>query len=52
MGVGWGREGEREERHGSQSAHTVKAGRSVPCLQRDTHTVAGVVVYLERGGDV
>lgn len=52
VGVGWGREGEREERHGSQSAHTVKAGRSVPCLQRDTHTVAGVVVYLERGGDV
>lgn len=31
VGVGWGREGEREERHGSQSAHTVKAGRSVPC---------------------
>lgn len=49
----WGRvgvgEGEREERHGSQSAHTVKAGRSVPCPQRDTRTVAGVVVYLERG---
>lgn len=31
VGVGWGRGGEREERHGSQSAHTVKAGRSVPC---------------------
>lgn len=51
MGVGWGREGEREERHGSQSAHTVKAGRSVPCPQRDTRTVARVVVYLERGGE-
>lgn len=50
VGVGWGGEGEREERHGSQSAHTVKAGRSVRCPQRDTRTVARVVVYLERGG--
>lgn len=50
-GVGCG--GVSEKKDTAVSQHTQwKAGGSVPCPQRDTRTVAVVVVYLERGGDV
>lgn len=51
VGVGWVVGGVSEKKDTAVSQHTQwKAGGSVPCPQRDTRTVAVVVVYLERGG--